>query len=121
MGTERDVELASAMYKLVIDAIEFYTHKYVKEHSVGIRSHTQSLKDDYTTAFMDGLERKFEEQIKVQEWGLVLVVPKEVEEEYERTVSGYLSYNIPSLESQETYKQGYEDGNKIDYKKETIS
>jgi len=28
--------------------------------------------------------------------------------------------SIPQLESDETYQQGYKDGNAIDYKKETI-
>lgn len=121
MGLESDVELASSMYRLVISAIEFYAHKHIKENGLGIRHHTQSLKDDYMRGFIDGLEKKFEEQIQSNEWGLVLVVPKEVEEKYnsEITQSGR-RYYIPSVEMQESYQQGYKDGNTIDYQKETI-
>lgn len=121
MGLESDVELASAMYRLVISAIEFYAHKHIKENGLGVRHHTQSLKDDYMRGFIDGLERKFEEQIHSQEWGLILVIPKEVEERYsaEITEKGR-SYSIPPVETQESYKQGYKEGNAIDYKKETI-
>lgn len=36
MGLESDVELASAMYKLVVSAIEFYTHQYIKIHGIGV-------------------------------------------------------------------------------------
>lgn len=121
MGLEKDVELASAMYKLVISAIEYYTHLHVKENGIGIRHHTQSLKDDYMRGFVEGLERKFEEQIESQEWGLVLVIPKEVEEKYKEEVTGKgTRYIIPSVESQESYQQGYRDGNAIDYTKSTI-
>lgn len=121
MGAEQDVQLATEMYKLVTSAMEFYTQRYVKKNSLGVRSHTQSLKNDYMNGFIDGLERKFEEQIQSQEWRLVLVVPKEVEERFDEVVTGKgLDYNIPQLESDETYQQGYKDGNAIDYQKETI-
>lgn len=121
MGTEQDVELATAMYKLVISAIEFYTQRYIKIEGLGIRSHTQSLKNDYMSGFIAGLDTKFEEQIQTQEWGLVLLVPKEVEEKYDEIVTGKtISLSIPTVESQESYQQGYKDGHAIDYKKETI-
>src|SRR5699024_4498679 len=109
MGLESDVELASEMYRLAISAIEFFTHKHIKEYGLGIRHHTQSLKDDYMRGFIDGLERKFEEQIQSQEWGLVLAIPKEVEEKYDVVVTGKgRTYRIPPIETQESYQQGYE-------------
>lgn len=122
MGTEEDVELATAMYKLVVSAIDFYTLQHIKKHGFGVRQHTQTLKNDYMLGFIDGLERKFEEQIQSQEWALVLVIPKEVEDKYSEIVTGKaLNYNVPQLEWQESYQQGYKDGNEIDYKKETIN
>lgn len=122
MGLEADVELASSMYRLVLSAIEFYTQRYVRKHGIGVRHHTQSLKDDYMRGFIDGLERKFVEQIESQEWGLALVIPKEVEEKFsiEITRKGRV-WRIPQIESQESYQQGYEDGNAIDYNKSTIN
>lgn len=121
MGLEEDVLLASEMYRLVVDAINFYAQKHIKKYGKGIRRHTQSLKDDYMMGFIAGLERKFEEQIEGQEWGLVLVVPKEVEDKFKREITGKAAtYNIPRVEEQESYQEGYRDGNGIDYKKETI-
>lgn len=122
MGREEDVELANAMFSLVIDAIQFYTNRYIKANNIsGSRAYTMQEKNDYMKGFICGLEDKFEEQISTQEWGLVLVIPKEVEEKYEEIVTGKsLSLIIPETRSYESYRQGYEDGNAIDYKKETI-
>lgn len=121
MGTKEDIELANAMYKLVINAILFYSNRYSKNHYVsGVRGYTVQLKNDYMNGFIAGLEEKFEEQISNQEWGLVLVVPKEVEEEYKNTIFGNLSYTIPKTRAAEHYLQGYKDGKAIDYKKETV-
>src|SRR5699024_12170513 len=73
-------------------------------------------------SFIDGLERKFEEQVQEQEWGLVLVIPKEVEEKYEEIVTGKpIPMNVPDLESIKSYKKGYEHGSSIDYKKDRKS
>lgn len=121
MGLDKDVELASTMYRLVISALNFYTQKYIKEFSKGVRRHTQSLKNDYINGFIDGLERKFEEQIQEHEWGLVLVVSEDVEKKYEQEVTGgAIKYKIPDVEAIKTYQKGYKEGNAIDYKKETI-
>lgn len=122
MGVEKDVELANAMFSLVVDAIQFYTNRYIKENGIGVLQHTNRLKNDYMLGFIDGLERKFEEQVQEQEWGLVLVIPKEVEEKYEEIVTGKpIPMNVPDLESIKSYKKGYEHGSSIDYKKETIN
>lgn len=117
MGTEQDSELASEMYKLVVSAIEFYTQKYLKN----TEEKTRSTKNDYMNGFIAGLEEKFEEQMKNQEWGLVLQVPKEVHEKYDRIVTGKpIRHTIPNTDSVKTYQKGKQDGYDIDYKKETI-
>lgn len=123
MGIENDVELANEMYKLVVEAILFYTNRYIKMNNIsGVsnRGNTMQVKNDYMKGFIDGLESKFEEQIEMQEWGLVLVVPKDVVQKFEETVTGKSTYRIPSVQSKKHFQKGYEDGNAIDYKKETI-
>lgn len=86
------------MFSLVVDAIQFYTNRYIKENGIGVLQHTNRLKNDYMLGFIDGLERKFEEQVQEQEWGLVLVIPKEVEEKYEEIVTGKpIPMNVPDL------------------------
>lgn len=117
MGRDSDVELASEMYKLAIDAVLFYTKRYMSQYKLT----GADVKNDYILGFVDGLEEKFEEQIAEQEWGLVLVVPKEVEEKYAEEVTGRATpMSIPDLTSHEHYHTGFKDGNSIDYKKETI-
>lgn len=118
MGQEGDVELASEMYKLVVDAALFYTKRYMNQFDLK----GTAIKNDYLRGFVDGLERKFEEQIEQQEWGLVLVIPKEVEEKYAVKVTGKgIPLTLPDLSSDEHYDKGFKDGKSIDYKKETIS
>ena len=122
MGIEGEVLLANAMFSLVVDAIQFYTNRYIKANNIsGSRAYTMQEKNDYMKGFICGLEDKFEEQIVTQEWGLVLVIPKEVEVKYKEVVTGKsIPMSIPETGSYESYRKGYEDGNAIDYKKETI-
>lgn len=118
MGRDEDVKLAREMYKLAKEATLFYTKCYMQQNDLK----GSSVKNDYILGFVDGLEEKFEDQInsRSQEWGLVLVVPKEVEERYKKEVTGTLYNKIPGVNSDEHYSEGYEDGNAIDYTKSTV-
>ena len=72
---------------------------------------------------MDLLKDKFEEQIeKMKTTGnaLMVLVPKEVEEKFEKTVTGKSSFTIPPIEEVSAYQKGYEQGNRIDYTRTTI-
>lgn len=118
MGRDEDVKLAREMYKLAKEATLFYTKRYMQQNDLK----GSSVKNDYILGFVDGLEEKFEDQInsQSQEWGLVLVVPKDVEERYKKEVTGTLYHKIPDVNSDEHYSEGYEDGNAIDYTKSTV-
>lgn len=118
MGRDEDVNLAREMYKLAREATLFYTKCYMQQNDLK----ESSVKNDYILGFVDGLEEKFEDQInsQSQEWGLVLVVPKDVEERYKKEVTGTLYHKIPDVNSDEHYSEGYEDGNAIDYTKSTV-
>lgn|SRR5699024_1614555 len=118
MGRDEDVNLAREMYKLAREATLFYTKCYMQQNDLK----GSSVKNDYILGFVDGLEEKFEDQInsQSQEWGLVLVVPKNVEERYKKEVTGTLYHKIPDVNSDEHYSEGYEDGNAIDYTKSTV-
>lgn len=122
IGSGNDAELAEEMYRLVVDAIKFYTNRYIKMNGIsGGRANTMQEKNDYMKGFINGLENKFDEQISDQEWGLVLVISEEVERKYDEVVTGKaLPINVPKTRSHESYLHGYEDGHGIDYKKETI-
>lgn len=123
VGFEADVELATEMYTLAKSALHYYTTQFVKDLKVN-KKQTQNkrAKDDYIRGFIDGLEEKFVEQIKEQQWGLVVVVPEEVINKTKEITKGgkAISYYIPNPQSKKHYDQGYEAGHKIDYTKRTI-
>ena len=130
MGFESDVKLAKEMYLLAYEAILHYSNIYVEnyyEERIGLyreRRITMSVKNSYMRGFLEGLSNKFDEQIeqmKSEGNALMVLVPKEVEKKYEEEITGEAKpYRIPSIEEIHAYKQGFEDGNHIDYTKSTI-
>lgn len=123
VGFESDVELATEMYLLAKSALQFYTKRFMKDLiSNDTLKQPKKAKDDYIRGFIDGLEAKFEEQIKEQQWGLVVVVPKEVISKTKEITKGgkAISYYIPNPQSKQHYDQGYDAAQKIDYTKRTI-
>ena len=123
VGYEPDIKLATEMYALAHSATEFYAKRFIKNEIIqGDRGTTLKAKSDYIRGFVHGLQQKFEEQIANREWGLVVVVPKEVREKEEEITKDFssLKTNIPDLESYEHYQKGYEEGSAIDYTKSTI-
>lgn len=129
-GLKQDVELAKQMYILAYDALKFYSERYVDiyygDSEIRVHRITNNVKDSYMRGFLEGLETKFNEQVKEmqQEYGLMVLVPKVVEDEYKEFEKGFSgkgsNYRIPSIEEMAAYSEGYCDGNKIDYTKSTI-
>lgn len=128
LGFEKDVKLAREMYILAYDVIDFYTKKYVKMYYEArpsqTRNMTTELKNSYMRGFLAGLDDKFEQQVAEmeQEWGLMVLVPQEVEKEYDKMFGDKkgLSFNIPSAQVTQAYSSGYRQGNNVDYTKTTI-
>lgn len=129
MGYESDVKLAKEMYILSYEAILHYSNKYVEIYyeDKGIyreRSITMQVKNSYMVGFLQGLERKFDEQVqKMREEGnaLMMLVPKEVEDKFNEEITGEgTGYRLPSIEEATAYQKGFKDGNHIDYTKSTI-
>jgi|SRR5690625_918538 len=123
VGYEEDVELATEMYSLVIEVVKFYSSRFIKREGIqGDRGKTLEAKDDYISGFISGLEKKFEEQISDNEWGLVIVTPKAVNEKLDDiTKDGEtINWTIPDLASIENYETGFKEGYTVDYTKSTI-
>lgn len=130
LGFRNDVSLAKEMYLLAYEAISFYTNKYVDSYyeeshrSTRIHRITNGVKNSYMRGFLHGLEQKFEEQVKEmqQEYGIMILVPKEVVEEYDSRFEGKkgISFKLPPIEESFAYENGFHDGNRIDYTKSTI-
>lgn len=53
------------------------------KEGMGITVNGTALRNDYIAGFLSGLEDKFREQVQNNEWGLVLVKDKEVQNVYE--------------------------------------
>jgi hypothetical protein len=133
MGHQEDLDIAKAMFDLAHDALEHYTKEYVKEYNSFLefrglnrsKQLTNSVKKAYILGFLDGLKKKLDDQFHAiqQEWGLVLATPKDVTEHYDKVVTKRAKpYSVPDqiTVSQAVYSDGYESGNKIDYKRTTV-
>lgn len=129
MGLEDDVILAKEMYILAYDAIVLYANRYVEQYytetgKARSRRLTGEVKDSYILGFINGLTKKFDEQLASlkKEYGLMVLVPKEVEEKFEIKLGNAprLSVSIPNATKSNAYATGYTDGNSIDYTKSTI-
>ena len=129
-GFESDVELAKEMYVLAYDALKLYADRYIEIYydtygEERNRKITGMVKDSYIKGFLEGLDAKFKEQVSQmrQEYGLVLLVPKEVEEGFNELSKDFgkgTSWRVPSVSEARAYDEGYSDGKSIDYSKSTI-
>lgn len=123
VGYETDVVLATEMYQLAISAVKFYTKKFMKVvNPRGNRKGSDRVKNDYMRGFIDGLAMKFEEQVKAEAWGLVVVVPEAVVSKTKEITKGgkALSFYVPNTTTSEHYDQGYHEGQAIDYTRSSI-
>lgn len=128
-GFEQDVELAKEMYILAYDSLQFYSNRFVEGYyqNRNVRSHkiTARVKDSYMRGFLEGLDNKFKEQVEQmqQEYGLILLVPKEVEESYTEFSQDFgkgASWRIPPVGEIEAYHEGFSAAKSIDYTKSTV-
>lgn len=130
-GFNNDVKLAKEMYVLAYDAICKYSEKYVKNYykevfAIRTKAKTNELKNSYMLGFLNGLKRKFELQIKEmeQEFGLMIITPKEVSRAYNDLAKGFTGkakpVKTPSIGEVEAYHRGRKEGERIDYLKQTI-
>lgn len=82
LGLEEDVTICKIMLEYAIECIGNEVRKLSKEYRKNGES-TKGLENDFALGFAEGLATKFEDQkTRNQEWGLVLVKPKEVQEAY---------------------------------------
>ncbi len=82
IGFEEDAEIAEAVFLYAVDCVRSKIKQIKAEYAMYHRRYVKSLCDSYGMGFTYGLLKMFEQQQKDNEagWGLVLVIPKEVEE-----------------------------------------
>lgn len=113
-GREEDVAVCNIVLEYAVDCIESMVKKLRYQYSKKGYS-TKGLENDYAMGFIAGLEKKFEEQKKVnQVWGLVLVKDSEVVKAYEqKEFKGSVNTSISFKGNTEVFKKGLKDGEKF--------
>ncbi len=83
LGKESDAKIALMVYECAVKIAEQGAEKeYQSAYYNGLP--TKGIKPSFKAGFLEGLINQFEDQKRNnQEWGLVLVTPKEVTEKYE--------------------------------------
>jgi hypothetical protein len=117
MGLEKDVELAKEVYNLAVEAVKYYSKRFIKENDLsGNATMTRQYKNDYIAGFLSGLKEKFNEQIKEnEEWGLIIQKDQLVVDTFEKIELRTERIKQPDLVSSFAMSQGYQDGKTIDH------
>lgn len=122
IGFENDVEICVAVFKYAVDCILSANKATQKEYRrYGYDTdYIKKMCDSYGYGFVRGVSEAFEKQQeeKKQEWGLVLVTPKEVEEASQNWGSQAFKSRAAQRENLHTdaFMSGYTDGTRLDPK-----
>lgn len=111
LGREDDVAVAEITLKYAIDFVKDEVKKIQRERYKENKS-SLGLESDYAVGFINGLQERYEEQKeKHQEWGLVLVKPKEVVDAYNNlNFIGSINLKTKFNGNTDAYYKGEKDG-----------
>lgn len=130
LGFKKDVELAKEMYILAYDVITHYSKRFIdkqyeEKRHLRLNRITMEYKNSYMRGFLEGMNDRFKEQVEQmeQEYGLMVLVPKEVQSTYDEMFEGNkgISYRLPKIGEVDAYRKGYSEGHQVDYTRSTIS
>lgn len=115
LGLEEDVMICKIMTEYAIDCIKKESSKIARAYREQGRS-AKGVENDFALGFTEGIQSKFEEQKqKNEEWGLVLVIPKEVKDAYSDIQFTGKGVNPPQYQGlDDVYFSGYYEGKKFD-------
>lgn len=108
IGLKEDVELAKQIFNYATEIISYHYNQYIKNNKIKSSS---GIKNQYILGFLNGLEEKFTEQVKQNNWGLIIVKDSDVTKEYEklkcRTVNSNLHLRMDDVRHRmEGHSQG---------------
>lgn len=119
IGLEDDVEVCVAIFQYAVDCVRAGVKRLKAEYAEYAGCYAKFIKqecDSYAYGFVKGIQTAFERQEEEhrQEWGLVLVMPKEVKEAAQHL--GHEEFKARAAEniSASAYKQGYIEGKEFD-------
>lgn len=121
IGLKSDVEIAKQVYTHVVDTLDNLTINFFLETKERIEKQSSAkytmkdfkiTKDSYTRGFIMGLDAKYKAQVKKNEWALMLVPDKAVEEELKnQNTTTHKLRKSKNRDNEATYK-GFQDGYK---------
>lgn len=114
VGFEADLEICIAVFEYAVDCILSRIKILKKENKDFSSPYVKNICDNYGFGFANGIKNAFEKQQEENEegWGLVLTVPKEVEEVIATFKKRNL--NMKLSRNEKAYGDGYNDGRSFD-------
>jgi hypothetical protein len=119
IGLKSDVEIAKQVYTHVVDTLDNLTINFYLETKERIEKQSSAkytMKDfkitqySYTTGFIMGLDAKYKAQVKQNEWALMLVPDKAVEEEFKNQNTTTHKHRTAKDKDNEARYKGFKDG-----------
>ena len=119
VGLEDDFEICKRIFLYAFDCIKTRADEIFKENPYYSVAYRRSLSEAYGYGFVRGIASAFkrQEEEKEQEWGLVMVVPKEVNDAMSDMGKGkaFQNANMRSYRDSRAYSAaGFSDGEKFD-------
>lgn len=127
-GLKEDVQLATEMYKLASDVLDFYTKLYVDMYW-GHRKRNSRITSQVKNSYMRGFITALEEVMNTQreelenEYGLIVITPVVVEEAFNEKQKSFTKarrFNVPFATAGTAYANGYNDGKNVDLQRKSI-
>lgn len=116
VGLEDDVEICVQVFRYAVDCVMSKLKEIKKENDVYSAKYRKQLCDSYGYGFLLGVAKAFEKQQEEkaeQGWGLVMVMPQEVEEYTQDFRKETFDKKIEERIKGDGFLQGYRDGQKF--------
>lgn len=117
IGFKDDVEICMAIFQYAVDCILAEVKRIKKEKSrLYIAEHVKRLCNSYGYGFAVGVSEAFEKQKEEHEqgWGLVLLMPKEVEKAAQKMEKAKFRARAQQEIYDDEYSRGYRQGKQFD-------
>lgn len=116
IGLEDDVEICVAVFKYAVDCVLSEIKNIKKESACYYSDYVKRLCNSYGYGFTAGVSEAFRKQQEENEqgWGLVLVMPKEVEEASQHLGHEQFQSRAQKHLQGSEYYRGFEEGTEFD-------
>lgn len=119
VGFPDDVEIAVAVYKHAEKSIQHHAREYIRKMGRRILAKNKAkYRDEYIRGYLDGLQRKFRDQVKAEKWELMIVKDALVRAETS-PAKGFTKFDIPLPDmvsaDANAYQKGYKKGQNYTY------